>query len=434
VLVEDPGTPGKVIARRTIDEIGVTVLTLSNGAEVWLKPTDFKADQVLISSYAFGGASLASPEDHQEASLGPLLVSVGGLGGLTPVDLSRLLSGKIAQVSPQVGAYTHGSAGQASPRDLEAALQLQYLVFTAPNLTPESLDLLQRRLVTMLENQAQNPRAVFGERVELVNTSSHYSAKALTAADVKTLDLAAMRRFYQERFGNAADFTFFIVGAFDVATVTPLVEQWIGSLPSTGKRTSSFRDMGIRFPEKTVKDEVHKGQEPASQTVVSFFADTGLDELEMHRARAAASLLSIRLRDILREQLGGTYGVSVSYQNAQPQMGYGAMTVQFGSAPENVTKLVDAVMAEVARLKANGPAAEDVAKVQELERRDLETAVRQNQYWAGSLQSTHMLGWDPVGITRRGERIDKLTPAVLHDIFKRYFPLDRHTVVTLKPE
>ncbi len=110
------------------------------------------------------------------------------------------------------------------------------------------------------------------------------------------------------------------------------------------------------------------------------------------------------------------------------------MTVQFGSDPANIEKLTGEVLKEVERLKAQGPSAEDVARVQELERRDLETATRQNSYWIGSLQTVNMLGWDPAGITRREERIQKLSPGVLHDIFKKYFPTDRHTVVTLKPE
>jgi zinc protease len=192
--------------------------------------------------------------------------------------------------------------------------------------------------------------------------------------------------------------------------------------------------MGVRFPSKSVRDEVRKGREPRGQTVISFFADTRLDELEMHRARAAASLLGIRLRDILREELGGTYGVSVGYENALPAAGYGAMTVQFGSDPANIEKLTGEVIKEVERLKREGPTAEDVARVQELERRDLETATKQNQYWMGSLQTVHMLGWDPLSITRREERIKNLSPQVLHEMFKKYFPIDRHTVVTLRPE
>ena len=433
-LVEKPPARGKVTARRTIPEVDATILTLSNGVEVWLKPTDFKNDEVVISAYARGGSSLAPEADHREASLVTALVAIGGVGGLNPVDLSKLLAGKIAQASPTIGAYTHGISGRASPRDLETALKLTYLTFTAPNLTREAFELMKRRVASVLENQAQNPGFVFNERVEQVNTSNHYTAKALTVADVQALNLEAMQRFYRERYANAADFTFFIVGSFTMDQVTPLVEQWLATLPTMGKRSSAFRDIGVRFPAAVVKDEVRKGREPRGQTVLSFFADTKLDELEMHRARAAASLLGIRLRDILREELGGTYGVSVSYDNSMPLPGYGAMTVQFGSDPANIERLVGEVLKEIARLKAQGPSAEDVARVQELERRDLETARRQNSYWIGSLQTVHMLGWDPIGITRREERIQKLSPQVLHEIFKKYFPLERHTVVTLKPE
>jgi zinc protease len=433
-LVENPPVPGKVTARRTVAGVDATVLTLSNGVDVWLKPTDFKNDQVVISAYAKGGASLAAAEDYFEATLATSLVGIGGVGGMNPVDLSKLLSGKIASASPTVSAYTHGISGQASPRDLETALQLNYLAFTAPNLTREAFDLMRRRITSALENQAQNPAYVFNERVEQVNTSNHYSAKSLTPADVQQLDLEAMTRFYRERFSNAADFTYFIVGTFSVEGITPLLEKWVATLPSTGKKTSAFRDMGIRFPVKSVREEVRKGREPRGQTVMSFFADTKLDEFEMHRARSAASLLGIRLRDILREELGGTYGVSVSYDNALPQSGYGAMVVQFGSDPENIEKLTAEVMKEIERLKKEGPSADDVKRVQELERRDLETAMKQNSFWMGSLQTVHMLGWDPESIVRRQERIDKLTPEVLHEIFRKYFPVERQTVVTLKPE
>jgi zinc protease len=433
-LVDKPPTPGKVTARRTIAELGVTVLTLSNGVEVWLKPTDFKKDQVLFSAYARGGSSLATEADYHEASLATALVGVGGLGGLNPVDLSKLLAGKIAQASPSIGDYTHGINGSATPRDLETALKLNYLAFTAPNLTSDAFDLLKRRIASVLENQAQNPGYVYNEKVQMVNTSNHWSAKALTVADVQGLDLATMQRFYKERFANAADFTYFFVGTFTVDEVTPLIERWIASLPSTGKKASSFRDIGVRFPAATVRDEVRKGREPRGQTVISFFADTKLDELEMHRARAAASLLGIRLRDILREELGGTYGVSVGYENSMPLPGYGAMTVQFGSDPANIEKLTGEVVKEVERLKRVGPTAEDVARVQELERRDLENATKENSYWMGSLQTIHMLGWDPLSITRREERIKNLSPQVLHEMFKKYFPIDRHTIVTLRPE
>ena len=433
-LVEKTPPAGKVASRREVADVGATVLTLSNGVEVWLKPTDFKNDQILFTAYAQGGASLATPADYKNASLATAMVGVGGLGGLSPVDLSKLLSGKIAQASPNVGDYTQGVNGSSTPKDLETALQLNYLAHTAPNMTPEVLDLIKRRLAGSLQNRDQNPRAVFGEKVEQINSSNHYSAAALTMADLPLLNVDTMKSFYNARFANAADFTYFFVGAFTVDDITPLLEKWVATLPSQGKKTSAFRDMGVKFPMGVVKEEVKKGKEPASQTVLSFFADPGVDELEMHRARAASQVLSIRLREILREELGGTYGVSVGFNNSPPLKGYGAMVIQFGSSPENVDKLVTASLKEIARLKVEGPSLDDVNKVKELERRDLETNAKQNSYWMGSLQTVHMYGWDPNRINKRLERTESLTPDIIKTMFQKYFPMDRYTLVMLKPE
>ncbi len=433
-LVEKVPPAGKVASRRTVPEIGATVLTLSNGVEVWLKPTDFKNDQIMFTAYAPGGVSLASPADFKSASLATAMVGVGGLGGFSPVDLSKMLSGKIAQASPSISDYTQGISGSSTPRDLETALQLNYLSHTAPNMTPDVLELVKRRLAGSLQNRDQNPRAVFGEKVEQVNSSNHYSAAALTMADIPTLNLDTMKTFYSARFANAADFTYFFVGAFTVDEITPLLEKWVATLPSQGKKTSAFRDMGVKFPAGVVKEEVRKGKEPASQTVLSFFADPGFDEFEMHRARAASQVLSIRLREILREELGGTYGVSVGFNNSPPLKGYGAMVIQFGSSPENLDKLVTASLKEIERLKAEGPSLDDVNKVKELERRDLETNAKQNAYWMGSMQTVHMFGWDPGRINKRLERTESLTPDIIKTMFQKYFPMDRYTLVTLKPE
>ena len=433
-LVTDPPAKGTVTNRRQIPAVGVTVLTLSNGMEVWLKPTDFKADQVVFSAYAYGGASLVSEADYPDAALLPALIEIGGLGGLTPVDLEKVLAGRIASASADMDSYTHGLSGSATPRDLETALQLAYLTFTAPGLTTEGLELLKRRFTAMLANQQQSPRYVFSEKVRELTTNGHYSARGLTPALVESLDLEVMRRIHRERYGNAADFTVFLVGAFTEAEVVPMVEQWLASLPSSGPRRTEFRDMKLTFPPDLRRAEVAKGKEPASQTVMAFFADTGLDELAMHRARAATTLVSMRLRDILREQLGGTYGVNVSYANTIPQSGYGTITVSFGSAPDRVETLQKAVLAEVTRLRTAGPSAEDVQKVQELERRELETSARQNPYWSGSLQTVHMLKWDAASIARRAERTASLSVPVLHETITKYFPLDRYVVVTLKPE
>ena len=426
--------PGKVTSRREIAELGVTVLTLSNGVEVWLKPTDFRNDQIVFSSYARGGLSNVGAGEYQNAALATSLVGTAGVGGFTPVDLGKLLAGRIASASAYISTYSQGINGSSTPKDLETALQLAYLSFTAPNDNAEAFELLKRRLEASLANQAQSPGAIYGERVRRVNTLDHYSARAMQLEDLARLDPGRMLTFYKQAFANAANFTFFFVGTFTVDAVTPLIEQYLGSLPSKGVADARQGDMRLEFPREVVRETVTKGQEPRSQTVITFFADTGLEEFETHRLQAATEVLEMRLRDILREQLGGTYSVGVSYSNTSPQPGYGVTSVQFGSSPENVATLTAAVMTEIDRLRREGPSAEDVRAVKEGEKNDLQTAMRQNGYWLNSLQSLHVLGRDPKRILQRSERADSLTQENIHAALRKYFPNERHTEVTLMPE
>jgi zinc protease len=324
--------------------------------------------------------------------------------------------------------------GSATPKDLETALQLAYLHFTAPNRDASALDLMKRRLEASLANQAQSPGAVFGERLRAINTVNHYTSKPIRLEDVGTLDAQAMWSFYAERFGNAANFTFFFVGNFTVDEITPLLNTYLGSLPSKGAPDSKAADVRLQFPASVQRETVTKGQEPRAQTVITFFSDTGLDELQTARVRAAADIVENKLRDILREQLGGTYSVSVGYSDTSPQPGYGTTTVQFGSSPENVEKLNAAVMTEVDRLRREGPTAADLQIVKEADKNDLVQALRQNSYWLNALQASHILGRDAKTIPRRSERTDALTVENVHEAMRKYLPADRYTVVTLMPE
>lgn len=433
-LMATTPTPGTVRARREIAEIGVTVLTLSNGVEVWLKPTDFRNDQVSFTAYARGGVSLAPEAEYLDASLSTSLVAISGVGGINPIDLGKLTAGRIANAGVYMSSYTHGISGGSTPRDLETALQLAHLHFTAPNRDPAALELMKRRLEANLANQAQSPGAVFGERVRRLNTMDHYSSRPMRTEDLPRLSAERMHAYYGARFRNAADFTFFFVGAFSVDQVTPLLTTYLASLPTTGAATSAIGGLRLQFPAGVQRETVKKGQEPRSQTAITFFADTGLDELESHRLRAATSILQTRLREVLREELGGTYSVGVGYSDTAPQRGYGTTSVQFGSSPENAERLTAAVMTELEKLRRDGPAETDVQVVKETEKRDLETSFRQNNYWLNALQAAHLLGRDARTIPQRIARAESLSKENIHAAFRTYFPADRHTVVTLVPE
>src|SRR5438552_371743 len=432
-LMERKPAPAAIESRRALERLGVTIVGFANGVEAWLKPTDFKNDQVLFIMDALGGTSLAPPDDFLQASFASTYVELSGAGGLKAVDLQKVLTGKLASASPFISLSTQGISGSAAPAQLETALQLLYEKFTAPGDDPDALTMMKRQLQARVANRDQAPGQVFGERLQQVNTSNHYTAQPLTPDRVAALDREKMSGFYHARFSNAADFTFFMVGAFKLEDAIPLLAQYVGSLPSTGRSASQFKDLAIHFPESVQRVRVEKGREPRSQTVVSFFADPPPDPTEQENLAAATTVLDIALRDILRENLGQTYTVSAGLAQELPQRGNGHVEVTFGAAPENVQGMTDRVLQDIKRLQQEGPSADLTNRAKEAARRNYETALKQNGYWLRRLDSAHLLGTDPADILRRNDRLDAVTPQALQDVFKRYFPFDRSTIVTLVP-
>ena len=414
-LMERKPAPAAIESRRALESLGVTIVGFANGVEAWLKPTDFKNDQVLFIMDALGGTSLAPPADFLQASLASTYVELSGTGGLKAVDLQKVLTGKLASASPFISLSTHGISGSAAPAQLETALQLLYEKFTAPGDDPDALTMMKRQLQARVANRDQAPGQVFGERLQQVNTSNHFTAQPLTPDRVAALDREKMSGFYHARFSNAADFTFFMVGAFKLEDAIPLLAQYVGSLPSTGRSASQFKDLAIHFPESVQRVRV--------EALVAA----------RHGLRAATTVLDIALRDILRENLGQTYTVSVGLAQELPQRGNGHVEVSFGAAPENVQAMTDRVLQEIKRLQQEGPSADLTNRAKEAARRNYETALKQNGYWLRRLDSVHLLGTDPADILRRNDRIDAVTPQALQDVFKRYFPFDRSTIVTLVP-
>lgn len=432
-LMEQAPAPATIVSRRERADIGVTIVRFANGLEAWLKPTDFKNDEVAFTMYSQGGLSLAAPADFTDASLATAYVGLSGAGGLKALDLQKVLAGRIASASPFISLFTHGVSGSATPADLEIALQLLHQRLVAPGDDPEAFTLLRRQLEAAVANRLQNPQALFGDKLGEVNTAGHYTARPLTLEKIAALDREKMLDYYKARFANAADFTLFMVGAFKLDEAVGLLAKYVGTLPSTGTSSAKIADIGLHFPAEPVKASVTAGREPRGQAVVSFYADPPPDPNEQERVLGATDVLEIALRDILREDLGQTYGVSVDLSQRLPVRGLGYTSVSFGADPANLPGMIDRVLAEVRRMQQEGPNDDLTARAKETARRNYETALRQNGYWLGRLQTTHLLGQDPGVILTRPARIDAISPAALKDALVRYFPLDRSTIVTLVP-
>ncbi len=431
-LVTQPPVPGAVTSELEVAGVGVTVWQLSNGARVIVKPTDFKDDEVLLTAFSPGGTSLAADADFVAAATASTVIDIGGLADLSLVDLQKQLAGKVVRVSPTIGSLYEGFGGSASPKDLETLFQLIYLYVIAPRRDEAAFASFKTRIQAFLANRSADPMAAFQDTLSAVLSQHHFRARPSTPELYDEMDLDKSLSFYRERFADLSDFTFVLVGAVEPAAVRPLVETYIAGLPSLN-REERYRDVGLRPPAGVVERIVRRGVEPQSQTQIVFTGSAPYSAVEEYVLETLASVLEIRLREKLREDLGGTYGVNVSATlNREPIEDY-AIRLSFGADPERLEELVRVVFDEIDRLKQPGPL-EQLAKVTEMQRRELETNLRVNNYWLNKLATASRAGVDLRTVLDVETYIADVTPDMVRAAAVQYFQTDNYVRVSLYPE
>ena len=259
LLASEP-VAGKVTNEKKYEAIGTTEWTLSNGARVILKPTDFKNDDIQFSCISWGGTSLYSDADFINASNATVITSSGGLGKMDIQQLQKALTGKNCYVAPSLNATMQGMNGNSTQKDLETALQLLYASFTAPRKDPEMFQVLQQQFKVQLENKGKDPSSVFGDSVSYIMGNYHPRRKPYTMDDLKQMNLDRAFEIYRERFANAGQFLFTFVGSFNTDSIKPLVEKYIASLPFSNTK-DGYKDAGIRYPTGKISKTIYKGKD-----------------------------------------------------------------------------------------------------------------------------------------------------------------------------
>ena len=425
-----PGTIAKTVAK---EATGVTEWTLSNGVRVVLDPTTFKQDEILFRAFSPGGTSLASDQDFVAAETAAQVVGQGGLGSLTTIDLSKKLAGKAAFVRADIGDMYEGLSGRALRRDLETMFQLIYLTFTQPRADAEAFRVMTGQLTAGLANRQAQPDTAFEDTLTAALTQNHVRAQPMTPALVSQMNLDKSMAFYKDRFADASDFTFVLVGSFDLPTIKPLVERYLGSLPSLHRKEAG-KDVGIRPPAGVVEKQITKGTAPKSQVGVVFTGSFQNNQRNRMIIRALSNTLAGNLQRVLREDLGGTYGVSVSPDfTKRPTEDY-RLTISFACDPARTQDLIKALFDVVDDFRTNGPSPGQVADAQAALRRDLETDSRQNGYVLNQL--TYAYQYDepvPDPATLRG-LYGQLTTSLLRDAARTYLDTTHFVKVVLMPE
>jgi zinc protease len=433
-LLDKKPAAGKIIATKENAAIGTTTITLSNGVTVILKPTDFKNDQVVMNATRFGGQYLFDAKERFNAEFSSVVVSQMGIGNFSPIDLRKVLAGKSASVSPRIGSISETLSGSCSAADLETMLQLTHLYFTQPRKDVELFTSFVTKQQTLYQNMASNPEFTFQDSVFNILYKGHpWSPKVPKAENIGLISLDRAYDIYKARFGDASGFTFAIVGKFDLAAIKPLLEVYLGSLPTSGKK-STFKDPGLRPVKGIVKKEVRKGTEPKSFIRLFWNGEAPYNEVENLKLQALSEVLNIKIIESLREELGGIYSGGVfARMSKYPYANY-SVGMALPCGPENVDKLITAALAEIEKIKKEGPSEADLNKVKETWKQQYEVNVKENSFWVSQLIQSVELGSDPTGVLTYEKRILALTPKDIKEAAVKYMNDKNYVQIVLNPE
>ena len=434
-LLANIPTPGAVTATKEIEELGVTEITLENGIRVMMKPTDFKEDEIRFVASSPGGVSLAPDSIFFAASNATMLINRSGVGELDINALQKALADKVAGVTPYVSEFSEGIRGSASPDDLEILFQLIHLYVTEPRADSSALTTFQNQMQAYIPNRAATPQGVFSDSLIAYLYGDHPRVQFPTLEMVGSLDLETAHNFYQDRFADMGDFVFTFVGNIDVTTLTELAQTYLGNLPALDRNETWNGDASPQLPDGEKMLVVRKGLADQAQVSLMYHGSFDYNRVNRHRMRSMVDVLSIKLREELREELGGVYSVNASPAISElPEPKY-QVNVSFGCDPGRVNELVEAVVAQINILKEEGATEEELSKIKEQQRRTRETQKETNAFWVSVLDFyyTHPEE-DILNILTYEEMIDSLTSEDIKAMAQASFDIERSLKAVLLPE
>jgi len=425
---------GKVIERKENRELNFTELTLDNGVQLILKSTAFKNDEILISAYSPGGSSLASDNEFISANYASQVIDMSGLGNFDNVELQKKLKGKNLEISPYIDDVKEGFRGNSAPKDLETTMQLIYLYFKCPRKDTTAF----KTFISQQENQMKfmksNPVMTFYDTL-FKTVYPGYKRMVIfpTPQQLQDVDLDILFRIYSDRFADASDFRFFMVGNFSIDSIIPLIEKYFGSLPSTNRK-ETWKDTSPKFADGKTNLTFNKGSDPQSMVGIVMSEKFDWNEKNLVNLRLLNEILNIKLVEVIREKLSGVYSPQVALNYDQYPKSTLQLIIMFGCSPTMTDSLSQAVFGEIQKIRQNGPTEVDLKKAQEACLRSRETDLEKNEFWLSKLESIYYNHENPASVLTYKDRVNAVTIEDLKNTSNALFNPENYVRVVLMPE
>ena len=394
-LVKKAPHKGKIKSTKQNEELGYTEWTLNNGIKVVIKPTTFKADEILMQGFSKGGMTQVKTEDLPSAKLATTIVGMSGIGTFTMPQLEKALAGKTVSVSPEIAENMERMNGSSTVKDLGTMLQLTYLYFTAPRRDEEAYQTTMNLLHNQLVNRDKNPKTIFSDSVQMMASNHSDRTPIVNLQLMEKVSLDKALEIYKERFANPGDFTFIFVGNIDPtdAKVQELICQWLGGL-KTKKTREEVIDHHVRVTPGMQKNYFTRKMETttASNRIQYTSYDMPYSLANDLNMEMIGRILSTRYLESIREREGGSYGVATYGDMSILPVPRASLIMQFDTDPKKQERLMEIIHEEVQTIIKDGPLATDLQKEKESMLKDYQEDLENNKYWRSALYLYYMYG------------------------------------------
>ncbi len=432
-LIANLPKKGKIVKESYNETLGYKDLELSNGVHVLLKPTDFKQDEIYMMAQQRGGSSLYGEKDWANCQLFEGVIEYSGLGGFNNMELKKALAGKRVNISQRMHEDMDYVTGSSNVKDLETLFQLIYLQFTDVTKDEKNYNSLLNILDISLKNKDLDPDNVFNDTLNYVTNNYNWRSKPFTVEDIQNLNYDRILEIGKERTANAANYIFEFIGSFDEATIRPLIEQYIASLPAQKGKKSNWVNISDYPKGQTIKHFTHKMETPKTNINISWFNTDMPYTLENSiRANLLGRILSKIFYDKIREDVGAAYSVGAyGFSSLEGDESYTAITAYAPLKPE-FTELAVRIMNEE-MLKACETI--DAAKLDDFKTvmlKDHETQLKENSYWYSIIGTYANRGLD--NVTGYEDIVKAQTPETISAFARELMSAGNKVEVVMTPE
>jgi zinc protease len=434
-LMDTKPTAGKVVATVKEDGLNATTYTLSNGIKVTIKPTEFKSDEILLTGLKKGGTNSYTVADRSNAHFATDVADAMGVSNFTPSDLEKVLAGKEISVNCSMTEIEDRVKGNSTVKDFESMLQLTYLMLTQPRKDDGLFNAYKQKQQMMLQFMTSNPQAAFFDTTVKTLYDNNPLARMVIpkSSDFDNLTLDRSMAIYKDEFCNADGYHFFIVGNINPEQALPLIETYLGSIPSASK-TVAFKDNGVRPVAGTKKFTYNKGKDKKSLILAFYTGQAPYSEEFNMKVQALAEVLNIKVIENLREKMSDIYTGGFYGNVAKDPYEHYAMVLQLPCGPEHVDTLLSAANIEIKNLLQNGPDDKDLAKVKSQWLEKYKTDVKENKYWTDKLESVIFWGRDKDRVLNYEKYVEALKPEDVKTTAQQLFNNGNQFISVLYPE